>query len=64
VILGQILVGKALVVTEVEICFGPVVGYENLAVLEGIHRAGINVKVGIDFLDYDFQAAGFKETAK
>jgi hypothetical protein len=31
--------------------------------LKGTHRSGIHVQVGIDFLDSDFEAATFEETA-
>jgi len=39
--------GEALVVAEVEIGLGPVVGDEHLAVLIRAHRARIDVEVGI-----------------
>ena len=43
VVAGQPGVGEALVVAEVEIGFGAVVGDENLAVLEGRHGSRIDV---------------------
>ena len=46
----EVLVDEALVVPEVEIAFVPVVGHEDLAVLEGGHRSGVDVEVGIHLL--------------
>jgi hypothetical protein len=42
--------GKTLVVAKIEIGLGPVVGDEDLAVLIGRHRAGIDVEIGVEFL--------------
>ena len=47
---------------EVQIGLGAVVGDVHFAVLEGTHRAGINVQVGIALLEGDFEAATFQET--
>jgi hypothetical protein len=41
-------VGEALVMAEVEVGLGTVLGDEDLAVLERAHRAGIDVDVGIE----------------
>ena len=60
---GERGVGEALVVAEIEIGFGAVVGDENLAVLERAHGAGIDVEVGIEFLQRDGQAAAFEQAA-
>ena len=43
--------GEALVVAEIEIGLGAVVGDEDLAVLVGRHRAGIDVEIGIELPD-------------
>ena len=43
-------VGEALVVAEVEIGLGAVVGDEHFAVLEGAHRARVHVEVGVHLL--------------
>jgi hypothetical protein len=37
-------------VAEVEVGLAPVISDEHLAVLEGVHRAGIHVDVGIELL--------------
>ena len=43
--------GEALVMAEIEIGLGPVVGHEHLAMLVGRHRAGIDIEIGIELLD-------------
>ena len=49
--LGQVLVDEALVVTQVEVGLGAVVGDEDLAVLVRRHRARIHVDVRIELED-------------
>jgi hypothetical protein len=39
--------GEALIMAEVKVGFGPVVGYENLPVLIGRHGAGIDVEIRV-----------------
>ena len=56
-------VGEALVVAEVEVGFGAVVGDEDLAVLEGRHGAGIDVEVGVELHQVDAEAAALKQAA-
>src|SRR4029453_208427 len=41
-----------------------VVGDEHLAVLEGVHRAGGDVDVGVELLQRDAQAPGLEEAAE
>ncbi len=41
--------GEALVMAEVEVGFGAVVGDEHLAVLRRAHRPGIDVEIGVEF---------------
>ena len=41
--------GKALVVAQIQVGFGPVFRHEHFAVLEGTHRPGVNVNIGIEF---------------
>ena len=38
---------KTLVVTQIEISFGTIVGDEYFAVLERAHRSGVNVDIGV-----------------
>ena len=58
---GERHVDEALVVTEVEVGLAAVVGDEHLAVLEGVHRAGVDVDVGVELLHRDPQAPGLQE---
>ena len=59
--LRQTLVDEALVVAQVEVGFRAVVGDENLAVLIRVHRAGINVDVGIKLLHGDLEPAALEQ---
>jgi hypothetical protein len=60
----EILIEEPFVMTEVEVGFRSVVQDEDLAVLEGVHRARIDVDVGIQLLDDDLRTAGFEEAAE
>jgi len=46
---------------EIEVCFGTVFCYITLPVFIRIERAGVNIDVGIKFLDGHFQTSGLKE---
>src|SRR5512135_2135441 len=59
--LGRLGRSEALVVAEVEVGFGAVVGDIDLAVLEGAHRAGVDVEVRIELLDGDAIAVAFEK---
>ena len=63
IVAGELGVGEALVVAQVEVGFGAVVGDENLAVLEGRHGAGIDVQVRVELHQVDFESAAFKQAA-
>ena len=56
-------VGEALVVAEVEVGLGAVLGDEHLAVLERAHRARVDVDVRVELLERDRQAAGDEQPA-
>ena len=58
-----VLVGEALVVAEVEVGLGAVLGDEDLAVLERAHRPRVDVDVGVELLQLDPEAAGDEEAA-
>ena len=60
----QVLVDEALVVPEVEVGLGAVVGDEDLAVLVGRHRARIDVEVGIELAQAHLVAARLQERAE
>src|SRR5207245_10969950 len=53
----EVLVDEALVVADVEVGLGPVLGDEYLAVLERRHRPRVDVEVRIELLELDAQAA-------
>src|SRR5205807_8483131 len=57
----EVFVDETLVVAEVEVRFGAVVGDEHLAVLERVHRPGIDVDVRIELLHRDPQAPRLQE---
>ena len=59
----RVLVGEALVVAEVEVGLGAVLGDEHLAVLERAHRARVDVDVRVELLDLDPQAAAHQQAA-
>src|SRR2546427_11208407 len=61
--LRQVLVDEALVVPEVKIRLGAVIGHENLAVLVRRHRPGIDVDVGVELEDRDGYAARLEDPA-
>ncbi len=58
-----VFVGEPLVVAEVEVGLGAVLGDEDLAVLERAHRPGVDVDVGIELLQLDPVAAGDEEAS-
>ena len=55
--------GEALVVAEIEVGFRAVVEHVNLAVLEGRHRARIDVERGVEFLHQRGQTAVLEQGA-
>ncbi len=59
--LAQVLVDEALVVAEVQVRLGAVIGDEDLAVLVRRHRARIHVDVRVELEDGDGQAAGLED---
>jgi len=63
IVAGKLDVGKAFVVAEVQVGFGSIVSDKDFAVLIRAHGAGIHVQIRVTFLDGDFKAATFEETA-
>ena len=53
----EVLVDEALVVPDVEVGLGPVLGHEDLAVLERAHRARVDVQVRVELLHLDAEPA-------
>ena len=56
--------GEALVVAEVEVGLGAVVGDEDLAVLGRRHRARIDVEVGVELAQPHLVATGLQHRAE
>ena len=63
-LLGEWDVDEALVVPEVEVGLAPVVGDEDLAVLERVHRARVDVDVRIELLHRDPQPPALQEPSE
>ena len=58
------LVYEPLVVTEVEVGFAAVVGHEDLAMLEGVHRPRVDVDVGVQLLHRHPEAPALQQPAQ
>ncbi len=58
------LVDEALVVAQVQVRLGAVLGDEDLAVLEGAHGARVDVDVGVELLVGDLQAALLEQASE
>src|SRR4051794_20850938 len=56
-------VGEALVVAQVEVGLGAVLGDEDLAVLERRHRARVDIDVRVELLERDLVTTGDEESA-
>ena len=59
--LGRGPPGEALVVAEIEIGLGAVVGHEHFAVLVRRHRSGIEIEIGIELAKADLVAARLQQ---
>ena len=62
--LAEVGVEEPLVVADVEVGLGAVVGDEDLAVLERVHRPGVDVEVGVELLHRDPQPARAEQPAE
>jgi hypothetical protein len=60
----EVLVDEALVVADVEIGLGAVLGDEDLPVLERAHRPRVDVDVRVELLDLHLQAARLQQPAE
>ncbi len=63
VVARQRRVGETLIVAQVEVGLGAVVGDKNFAVLEGRHGSRIDVEIGVELHHVDAQAAALKQAA-
>ena len=61
---GQVAVEEPLVVADVEVGLGAVLGDEHLTVLERVHGARVDVEVGIELLHRHLQAACGEQLAE
>ena len=61
---GQVAVEEALVVADVEVGLGAVLGDEHFAVLERVHGARVDVEVGVELLHRHLQAARRQQLAE
>ena len=59
--LGGRTPGEALVMAEIEIGLGAVVGHEHFAVLIRRHRSGIEVEIGVEFAETDLVPASLQQ---
>ncbi len=64
IILGHAGFQKPFVITQVKVGFRAVLGDENLTVLIGRHRAGIDIDIRIELLHKDFQTAVFQQSSQ
>jgi hypothetical protein len=55
---------EALVVAQIQVGLGAVVGHEHLAMLERRHRARVDVDVRVELDQGDFEAARFKDRSE
>src|ERR1700733_12144582 len=55
---------EALIVTEVEIGLGAIVGYEHFAVLVWRHRSGIKIEIGVELAKPDLVAPRLQQGAE
>ena len=62
--LAQVDVEKALVVADVEVGLGAVVGHEDLTMLERVHRARVDVEVRVKLLHDDTKPARGEQIAQ
>ena len=58
---GCVDIEKSLIMTQVQVGLGPVLGDKALSVLVGIQRAGVHVEIGVELLDSDPQSPGLKQ---
>ena len=59
---GKVHVQEALVVADIKVGFRAIFSDENLTVLEGVHRPGIDVDIGVKLLHGNAQTARTQQT--
>lgn len=63
-VLVQVDIDKPFVVTQIQVCFGTVIGYEHFTVLVRVHRTGIDVQIRVKLLNGNFETATLQQAAK
>ena len=63
-ILVQTFIDETLIMSQVQVCLGSVIGNEHLAVLYRIHGSGIDIDVRVKFLHGHFVTAGFEQSSE
>ena len=61
---GEILVDEAFIVADIKVGLGAVVGNEHLAVLIGVHGAGVDVEIGVKLHDGYAVSSGLEKPAQ
>ena len=61
---GEVLVNEAFVMAEIQVGLAAVVGDEHFAVFEGVHGAGVDVDVRVEFLHRDSQATHLEQSTE
>src|SRR5215468_626856 len=57
-------IGEPLVMAKIEISFCAVIEHIHFAVLERIHRSGIDIEIRIKLLEYNAQLARFEQCSQ
>ena len=60
-VLVQVFVDKTLIVTQIQIGLGAVIGHEHLAVLQRAHGARVHVHIGVQLLAGHLQATALQK---
>ena len=63
-IAGQVLINKALVMTQVQVGLVTILGNEDLTMLEGAHGTGVDVQIRVGLLHRYFVATRLEQTAQ
>ena len=60
----QGFIHKPLIVAQIQVGFGAILGHKDLSVLKGAHGAGINIEIRVELLIFDPQAALLQQSAQ
>ena len=62
--LRSVNIQKALIMPQIKICFSTILGYKAFSMLIGIECSGINIDIGIKFLNGHFQSSRLQQLCK